>query len=74
MPDELAASLPRIRELVEALHAPVISLDGYEADDVIATLAKRAGEAGLETVIISAILMLAQRWLLQDARFQRAQL
>jgi len=53
MPDELAASLPRIRELVDALHAPVISLDGFEADDVIATLAKKAEAQGLEAVIVS---------------------
>ncbi len=53
MPDELEASLPRIRELVEAFHAPVVELDGYEADDVIGTLAVRAREAGLEAVVVS---------------------
>lgn len=53
MPDELAASLPRVRQLVEAFRVPVVELDGYEADDVIGTLAARAVEQGLEAVIVS---------------------
>jgi DNA polymerase I len=53
MPDELASSLPRIREIVEAYRDPVIELEGYEADDVIGTLATRAARAGLEAVIVS---------------------
>jgi DNA polymerase I len=53
MPDELALSIPRIRELVEAFNIPVLELQGYEADDVIGTLAKKAEESGLETVIVS---------------------
>jgi DNA polymerase-1 len=53
MPDELAASLPRIRELVDSFHDPVVEVDGYEADDVIGTLALQAREAGLEAVIVS---------------------
>ncbi len=53
MPDELEASLPRIRQLVEAFHDPVVELDGYEADDVIGTLARKAREAGVEAVVVS---------------------
>ncbi len=53
MPDELAASLPRIRALVEAFRDPVVELDGYEADDVIGTLARKAREAGVEAVVVS---------------------
>lgn len=53
MPDELEASLPRVRALVEAFRIPVLELQGYEADDVIGTLAARGAEAGLETVIVS---------------------
>ncbi|MEX2529403.1 MAG: DNA polymerase I [Gemmatimonadota bacterium] len=53
MPDELAASLPRIRELVQAFNDPVVELDGYEADDVIGTLARKAREADVEAVIVS---------------------
>jgi len=53
MPDELAASLPRIREVVAAFHDPVVELEGYEADDVIGTLARKAAAQGLEAVIVS---------------------
>jgi DNA polymerase I len=53
MPDELQASLPRIRALVEALRDPVVELEGYEADDVIGTLARKARDAGVEAVVVS---------------------
>jgi DNA polymerase-1 len=53
MPDELEASLPRVRDIVEAFRIPVLSLEGQEADDVIGTLASKAADAGLETVIVS---------------------
>ncbi|TVP74427.1 MAG: DNA polymerase I [Gemmatimonadales bacterium] len=53
MPEDLEASLPRIRELVAAFRDPVVELDGFEADDVIGTLARKAEGAGLETVIVS---------------------
>jgi len=53
MPEELAASLPRIRELVAGFRDEVVELDGYEADDVIGTLARKASEAGVDTVIVS---------------------
>ena len=53
MPDDLAASLPRIREMVEAFHDPVVEVEGYEADDVIGTLAVQARSQGLEAVIVS---------------------
>ena len=53
MPDELATSLPRIRDLIEAFDIPVVELQDHEADDVIGTLAARAVEAGVETVIVS---------------------
>ena len=53
MPQELRESLPRIRELVEAFGDRVIAVEGWEADDVIGTLAARALEAGLEAVIVS---------------------
>jgi DNA polymerase-1 len=53
MPDELAASLPRIFELVEGFNDEAVALEGYEADDVIGTLALKAREAGIEAVIVS---------------------
>lgn len=42
MPAELAAQLPRLRELLAAWHLPVLEREGYEADDVMATAARRS--------------------------------
>jgi DNA polymerase-1 len=53
MPDDLRASLPRVRAIVEGFNDAVIELEGYEADDVIGTLALKAKDAGLEAVIVS---------------------
>ncbi len=53
MPEELEASLPRIRELVSAFHDEVVELEGYEADDVIGTLAVQARDEGIEAVVVS---------------------
>ncbi|MDA0328273.1 MAG: DNA polymerase I [Gemmatimonadetes bacterium] len=53
MPDDLRASLGRIRTIVEGFNDPVVELDGYEADDVIGTLAIQARDAGLDAVIVS---------------------
>ena len=53
MPTDLEASLPRIRDLMEAFRVPVLTLPDHEADDVIGTLAMRAAERGLEAVIVS---------------------
>ncbi|MFW6202619.1 MAG: DNA polymerase I, partial [Gemmatimonadota bacterium] len=53
MPDELKASIPRIRELLRAFRVPVLELPDHEADDVIGALAADAVEEGLETVIVS---------------------
>ncbi len=46
MPEGLAKALPYIDKLIEAFHIPVIKVPGYEADDVIGTLAWKAAEAG----------------------------
>ncbi len=53
MPDDLRASLVYCRRLVEGFNDPVVEMDGYEADDVIGTLAVKAQAAGLEAVIVS---------------------
>ncbi len=53
MPDEMAASLPRVRDIVEAFHVPVIEIPDWEADDVIGTLARQAAARGVRTVIVS---------------------
>lgn len=48
MPDELADQLPRIRQAVEAMNIPSFELEGYEADDIIGTIAKAAEKKGYE--------------------------
>ena len=53
MPDDMIVQLPRIREAVEALGIPRIEVDGFEADDVIGTLAMRAAKEGLDVVMVT---------------------
>lgn len=53
MPEELAAAIPEVKRLCAAFHIPVLELDGYEADDIIGTLAKRAEPAGFETYMVT---------------------
>jgi DNA polymerase-1 len=53
IPDELRPQMGYVRKIVEALCLPVIERSGVEADDVIGTLARQAGEAGIETVIVT---------------------
>ena len=53
MPEEMADQYPLIVELVKAFNIPVIELPGYEADDVIGTLAKKAEQQGIETCMVT---------------------
>ncbi|SFT01242.1 DNA polymerase I [Sphingobacterium wenxiniae] len=46
MPEDLATSIPYIHRLIEGFNIPIITKDGYEADDIIGTLAKKAEQAG----------------------------
>jgi len=46
-------SVERIKQILEAFHVPVLGVQGYEADDVIATLAESAVQQGLEAVVVS---------------------
>ena len=46
MPEELSAAIPMVRRLAEGFRIPVLSVDGWEADDVIGTLARRAEATG----------------------------
>jgi len=54
MADDLASQIPEIRQVLDAYRIPVLELPGYEADDVIGTLAARGAEAGYEVVIVTA--------------------
>ncbi len=53
MPDELASQFGRVRQLLDALGIPVLEVDGYEADDIIGTLARQAEQQDIETVILT---------------------
>ena len=54
MPEDLAAALPNLKRLCEAFRIPVLEMDGYEADDIIGTLAFRADQAGdIETFMVT---------------------
>lgn len=54
MPDDLSKSLPYIHELIEAFNIPIFALDGYEADDIIGTLAKKAEQQGFKTYMMTS--------------------
>ncbi len=53
MPEELAAAIPHVKDLCRAFHIPVLELDGFEADDIIGTLVKRAEPAGFESYMVT---------------------
>jgi DNA polymerase-1 len=53
MDDDLAVQIPYVRRVVEAFRIPILEAQGYEADDVIATLAVQAVARGLRVVVVS---------------------
>lgn len=46
IPEDLAAAIPYVYQIVEGFNIPIITLDGYEADDIIGTMAKQAAQKG----------------------------
>lgn len=52
-PEDIRASVPIIKDILEAYHIPVLQADGFEADDVIGTLATAAGREGIETYMLT---------------------
>jgi len=52
-PEDLSASLPDIKRIIKGFNIPVIELDGYEADDVIGTLAWQAADHGYEVYMVT---------------------
>lgn len=53
MPEDLSASIPWIKKLLEGFNIPILYVDGFEADDVIGTLAKKAEIAGFTTYMMT---------------------
>ncbi len=54
MPEDLISQLPLIKDVVSAFRLPIFELEGFEADDVIATIAQKVSKEDIETVIVSA--------------------
>src|SRR5499433_1175823 len=53
MPDEMRVQLPYVKRMCEAMRLPVLEMKGYEADDVIGTMAVKGAKGGLEVLIVS---------------------
>ncbi len=53
MPDDLRPQMDLIRAIVRAFELPIYEIDGYEADDVIGTIAKQAGKEGYDVLIVT---------------------
>ncbi|WP_462280447.1 DNA polymerase I [Salinivirga cyanobacteriivorans] len=53
MPEELRSNIPYIRDLIKAMNIPIIEQKGYEADDVIGTLAKKLEPNGVEVFMMT---------------------
>ena len=53
MPDDIRSNIPYIRRIIEAFNIPILEADGYEADDVIGTLAKKAEREGFTTFMVT---------------------
>ena len=52
-PEDIALSVPIIKEILHAFHIPILEVEGFEADDVIGTLATKAGDEGVETYMLT---------------------
>ncbi len=53
MPDDLVSQIPIIKEVVQAYNLPIFELEGFEADDVIATIAEQASQNDVDVVIVT---------------------
>ena len=54
MPPDLGEQIPSIRRILDAMRIPILAYEGFEADDVIGAIARRAEEAGTQVVIVSS--------------------
>ena len=52
-PEDIKLSVPIIKNILDAYHIPILQVDGFEADDVIGTLATKAGKKGVETYMLT---------------------
>src|SRR6266446_116406 len=54
MPEDLSQALPHVRRMIETFRIPVLTCDGYEADDIIGTLVRRAEKEGFESYMVTS--------------------
>src|SRR5215831_9457778 len=54
MPPDLFDQVPHVRRLLDAMRIPILEYPGFEADDVIGTIARRAEQSGTDVVIVSS--------------------
>ena len=59
-PEDIKASVPIIKRLLHAYHIPILEVSGYEADDVIVTLATQSCKAGIDTYMLTPVKDYAQ--------------
>ncbi|PRY35505.1 DNA polymerase I [Spirosoma oryzae] len=52
-PEDISVATPYIKQVIEAMHIPILILDGYEADDIIGTIAKKAAQADFEVYMMT---------------------
>jgi DNA polymerase-1 len=52
-PEDITVAIPYVKRILEAFHIPVLSLEGYEADDIIGTLARQAAQKGFEVYMMT---------------------
>ena len=52
-PEDIKLSVPIIKNILEAYHIPILQVDGFEADDIIGTVAIQAGEKGIDTYMLT---------------------
>ncbi|HWI59878.1 MAG TPA: 5'-3' exonuclease H3TH domain-containing protein, partial [Bacillota bacterium] len=53
MPEDLSKALPQVRRMLEAFHIPILICEGYEADDIIGTLVRRAEKEGFQSYMVT---------------------
>lgn len=52
-PEDISSAVPYIKEILRAMRIPILQVDGFEADDIIGTIALRAGSDGIETFMLT---------------------
>ena len=53
IPEDIKLSVPLIKQVLEAMHIPILQVDGFEADDIIGTIATRFGADGIDTFMLT---------------------